>query len=139
MTEMAGKAGRVWRTAEVRGAVEAYWAAADARDWDAFSATLADDVVYDLPQSRERIHGKDRYVRFNREYPGDWHVRTERIVADGEGRQAAVRTLVTVGLEEMHAIHFFTLDEDGRIAGVTDFWPEPCEPPAGREHLVERY
>jgi hypothetical protein len=22
---------------------------------------------------------------------------------------------------------------------VTDFWPEPYEPPPGREHLVERW
>ncbi len=136
---MAGGAGVTCEAAEVRAAVEAYWAAADARDWDAFAATLADDLVYDLPQSRERIFGRERYVRFNREYPGDWRVRIERIVADGEGRQAAARTVVTVGEEEMHAVHFFTFDEDGRIAGVTDFWPEPYEPPAGREHLVERY
>ncbi|MFD6281835.1 nuclear transport factor 2 family protein [Streptomyces sp. NPDC060209] len=139
MTETTGGTGVAWAAAEVRAAVEAYWTAADARDWSAFAATLADDVVYDLPQTRERILGKERYVLFNREYPGDWQVRIERIVADGEGRQAAVRTLVTVGREEMHAIHFFTFDADGRIAGVTDFWPEPYEPPAGREHLVERY
>ncbi|MFE6041719.1 nuclear transport factor 2 family protein [Streptomyces sp. NPDC056452] len=126
-------------TAEVRGAVEAYWAAADARDWDAFAATLADDVVYDLPQSRERILGKERYVAFNRDFPGDWHVRIERIVADGEGLQAAARTLVTDGPDRMHAIHFFTFDTQGLITAVTDFWPEPYEPPAGREHLVERY
>jgi len=24
-------------------------------------------------------------------------------------------------------------------ARVTDFWPEPYEPPPGREHLVERW
>ncbi|MDF6020215.1 nuclear transport factor 2 family protein [Streptomyces sp. JH34] len=139
MTETTGGTGVVWGAAQVRAAVEAYWAAAGARDWSAFAATLADDVVYDLPQSRERILGKERYVRFNREYPGDWQVRAERIVADGEGRQAAARTLVTLGPEETHAIHFFTFDADGRIVGVTDFWPEPYEPPAGREHLVERY
>jgi hypothetical protein len=27
----------------------------------------------------------------------------------------------------------------GRITRVTDFWPEPYEPPPGREHLVERW
>ncbi|MFJ8882547.1 nuclear transport factor 2 family protein [Streptomyces sp. NPDC102402] len=142
MTETTGGAGTTWGAAEVRAAVEAYWAAADARDWGAFAATLADDMVYDLPQSRERVLGRERCVRFNQEYPGDRHVRIERIeriVADGEGRQAAARTVVTVGEEEMHAVHFFTFDADGRIAGVTDFWPEPYEPPAGREHLVERY
>ncbi|MEI7034237.1 nuclear transport factor 2 family protein [Streptomyces pratensis] len=122
--------------------MEAYWAAADVRDWSAFAETLADDVVYDLPQTRERIRGSERYVRFNQEYPGDWHVRVERIVADAEGRQAAARTEFTAPgeePEEMDAIHFFTFDERGRITGVTDFWPEAYEPPVGREHLVERY
>ncbi|TGZ12052.1 nuclear transport factor 2 family protein [Streptomyces rhizosphaericola] len=119
--------------------MEAYWATADARDWEAFAATLADDVVYELPQTRERIRGKDRYLRFNQEYPGDWHVRIERIAADAEGHQAAARTEFTVGPEELHAIHFFTFDDRGLITGVTDFWPEAYEPPAGREHLVERF
>ncbi|MEV7239257.1 nuclear transport factor 2 family protein [Streptomyces sp. NPDC056231] len=126
-------------TADLRATVETYWTAAETRDWDTFAATLAEEVLYDLPQTRERIRGKERYLRFNREYPGDWHVRVERIVADRAGEQVAVRTLFTVGLEEMHAIHFFTGDDQGRIVEITDFWPEPYEPPAGREHLAERY
>jgi hypothetical protein len=28
---------------------------------------------------------------------------------------------------------------DGLIVRVTDFWPEPYEPPPGREHLAERW
>lgn len=126
-------------TADLRAVVETYWSAADARDWDAFAATLADEVLYDLPQTREHIRGKERYLRFNREYPGDWRVRVERVVADGQEQQAAVRTRFTAGGEELHAIHFFVFDATGRISGITDFWPEPYEPPAGREHLVERY
>ena len=27
----------------------------------------------------------------------------------------------------------------GLIARVADFWPEPYEPPPGRDHLVERF
>ncbi|MFE9813591.1 nuclear transport factor 2 family protein [Streptomyces sp. NBC_00236] len=126
-------------TADLRATVERYWTAADVRDWDTFGATLADEVLYDLPQTRERIRGKERYMAFNRDYPGDWRVRVERVVADGAGRQAAVRTLFTEGGQESHAVHFFTFDARGRITGITDFWPEPYEPPAGREHLVERY
>lgn len=126
-------------TADLRATVETYWTAAETRDWDTFATTLAEEVLYDLPQTRERIRGKERYLRFNREYPGDWHVRVERIVADRAGEQVAVRTLFTAGLEEMHAIHFFTGDDQGRIVEITDFWSEPYEPPAGREHLAERY
>lgn len=126
-------------TADLRATVERYWAAADLRDWDTFATTLADEVLYDLPQTRERIRGKERYMAFNREYPGDWRVRVERIVADRGGRQVAVRTLITDNGQESHAVHFFTFDAQGRISEITDFWPEPYEPPAGREHLVERY
>ncbi|MFP3988886.1 nuclear transport factor 2 family protein [Streptomyces sp. E11-3] len=122
---------------ELRETVKTYWAAAEARDWDTVASTLADDVVYDLPQTRERIIGKEKYLRFNREYPGDWHARIERIVADGD--QVVTWVRVTVGLEEMYAIAFFTGDQQGRIKAHDDFWPEPYEPPLGREHLVERY
>jgi hypothetical protein len=36
------------------------------------------------------------------------------------------------------AVAFFEF-ADGLITRVTDFWPEPYEPPAGREHLAERW
>jgi hypothetical protein len=57
--------------------------------WDRFADLLASDVVYTLEQSRERIRGRDRYVTFNREYPGDWHVTVELVVADDDARSAA--------------------------------------------------
>ena len=122
---------------ELRKTVESFWSAAEARDWSTFASTLAEDVLYDLPQTRERIQGRDSYVQFNREYPGDWHLRIQRIVADSE--QAVTWIHVTVGLDEVYAVTFFTGDEEGRITTVTDFWPEAYEPPPGREHLVERY
>ncbi|MFK4224819.1 nuclear transport factor 2 family protein [Streptomyces sp. NPDC019890] len=122
---------------ELRKTVESFWSAAEARDWSTFASTLAEDVLYDLPQTRERIQGRDSYVQFNREYPGDWHLRIQRIVADSE--QAVTWIHVTVGLDEVYAVTFFTGDEKGRITTVTDFWPEAYEPPPGREHLVERY
>ncbi|MGW3284027.1 nuclear transport factor 2 family protein [Streptomyces sp. NPDC001002] len=126
---------------DLRKTVERFWAAAESRDWTAFAETLAEDVVYTLPQTRERITGRERYVQFNREYPGDWHLRTERIVA--EPGQVVTWAHFTVGLEEMYAITFFTGEEgasgEGRITSITEFWPEPYEPPAGRDHLSERY
>ncbi|MDO0935119.1 nuclear transport factor 2 family protein [Streptomyces sp. DG2A-72] len=122
---------------DLRKTVETFWATAEARDWDAFADTLAEDVTYELPQTRERISGKARYIQFNREYPGDWHARIERILAEPD--QVVTWIRCRVGDEEVDAISFFTGDGSGRIATVTDFWPEPYEPPAGREHLAERY
>jgi SnoaL-like protein len=119
--------------------VAAYWAAAEARDWEAFAALLADDVVYRGPQTREQVRGRDAYVRFNVEgFDYDWHVTVQRIV--GEDRHAASWIDITSrsgGTQP--GLCFFQLDDAGLIADITDFWPDPYELPANRAHLVERY
>jgi hypothetical protein len=45
----------------------------------------------------------------------------------------------SVGDDEVPALSFFDTGPDGLVTRVTEFWPEPYEPPAGREHLAERY
>lgn len=118
--------------------VAAYWAAAEARDWATFGSLLAEDVVYEGPQTRERVRGREAYLRFNAEgFPGDWHLRPRRIV--GEGEHAASWIEMSEGEEHYPGVCFFDLGSDGRISRITDFWPTPYELPASRAHLVERY
>ena len=115
-----------------------YWAAAEARDWAAFGALLADGVVYEAPQSRERVSGREDYIRFNAEgFPGGWHLAVQRIVSQGQTAVSMIQ--FTEEGTTQTGLCFFDLDEDGRIARITDFWPDPYEPPAGRAHLAGRY
>jgi len=118
--------------------VAACWAAAEARDWATFGDLVAQNVVYEAPQTRERVRGRDAYVRFNAEgFPGDWHLTVERIIA--EGRHAASWIQFLDDGDNYPGLCFFDLDEQGQIARLTDFWPTPAEVPAGRAHLAERY
>jgi ketosteroid isomerase-like protein len=117
-------------------AISTFWKAARERDWTAFGAVLAADVVYELPQTRERVRGREAYVRFNAEYPGDWDLTPMRIVGADRHGASWIRFVVDGG--EQTGIAFFDLDEAGLIARITDFWPTPYEPPPGREHLVGR-
>jgi ketosteroid isomerase-like protein len=118
--------------------VRSFWEGIDDRDWDAVGATLADDVVYEVPQTRERVRGREAVVRFNAEYPGDWNLSITTLVAD-EHRAATTICFVSPGLPDATGLAFFTVDADGRIATMSDWWPEPYEPPADRAHLVERW
>jgi hypothetical protein len=118
-------------------AIEAYWVSANARDWASFARLLSPVVVYEVPQTRERVRGREPYVQFNAEYPGDWRAEVVRVV--GEAGRGASWTHFVVGGEQMDGIAFFDFDDEGLIERVTDFWPEPYEPPPGREHLVERW
>jgi limonene-1,2-epoxide hydrolase len=106
------------------------------RDWEAFAQVLHPDVVYELPQTRERIRGRDRYVTFNAEFPGDWHVEPQVIL--GDDRDGSMLFRWRLDGEGSLAIAFFEVAGD-LITKVTDFWPEPYDPPPGREHLVERW
>jgi hypothetical protein len=118
--------------------VAAYWAAAEARDWETFGALVAENVVYEAPQSRERVRGRAAYLRFNAEgFPGDWHLAVQRIV--GGDREAVSLIQFSDAAGTQPGLCFFDLEEDGQIARITDFWPDPYEPPPGREHLAERY
>ena len=118
--------------------VRTYWARANARDWAAFGELISPDVVYEMPQSRERITGRAKYVQFNAEYPVDgWIVEPVRIV--GSGTRAASWIRFFGEGQEQTGVCFFDLDDTGLVARITDFWPEPYEPLPGREHLTERY
>jgi hypothetical protein len=124
------------QTAITKALVRRFADRLEARDWAAFASVLHPDVVYEVPQTRERIRGRDRYVTFNVEYPGDWHISPRLIIA--EGRDANLLFEWELGDERSLAMAYFEVD-GGVITKVTDFWPEAYEPPPGREHLVERW
>ncbi|MGP3931536.1 nuclear transport factor 2 family protein [Nonomuraea sp. KM88] len=124
-------------TSRTRRAVQAYVDNTERRDWQALGDLLDEDVVYEMPQTRERIRGKPAFLQFNRDYPGDWHLRVRRVVADG--LHAAAWIDARVGDEPLDACVWFDVSPHGLIIRVTDYWPEPYDPPAGREHLVERW
>jgi hypothetical protein len=63
---------------DARDVIERHWSTANDRDWDAFAALLERDLVYEVPQTRERIRGADGYLDFFRTWPGDWRVRILR-------------------------------------------------------------
>ncbi|MGH3662999.1 MAG: nuclear transport factor 2 family protein [Micromonosporaceae bacterium] len=125
------------QTSQTRQAVRAYVERTEQRDWQALSELLAEDVVYEMPQTRETIHGRAAFLQFNKEYPGDWHLRLRRVVADGP--HAAAWIDARVGAEQQDACVWFELSEPGLISRIVDYWPEPYVPPPGREHLTTRH
>jgi hypothetical protein len=106
------------------------------RDWPALAELLDANLIYEIPQTRERIRGRDRYVAFNAEYPGSWHI--DPMVVLGDDHDGSLLFRWTVAGESSLGIAFFEIDGN-KITKITDFWPEPYEPHAGREHLVERW
>ena len=119
--------------------VREYWAAANQRDWDTFGSLLAEDVLYEGPQTRERVRGKSNYIRFNVEgFPGPWSLDVIRVIGEGHRAASWIQFTNADGTAQQ-GLCFFDLDDGDKICWITDFWPEPYELPSSREHLVERY
>ncbi len=116
--------------------VRRYWEMANARDWAGFGALIAADVVYEVPQTRERVRGRDSYVEFNRTWPGAWHVEITELIAQPD--RAVSVTAFHVDGETMTGICFFEF-RDGLITRLTDWWPSPYDPPPRQTTVIERW
>jgi hypothetical protein len=141
-----------------REVLERFIESMNAADFDRADLCLADDVVEDYPQSRERIRGRVNRRAVVENYPG----RTERdfvpgksgaIVGDdqwvmtpamsllrlnGSGeRFTATGELIYPNGEKWHVVQLFEL-HGGKIAKMTTFFAPPFEPAPYRAKFVER-
>jgi ketosteroid isomerase-like protein len=118
-----------------RDLIVRYFDTLNARDWDGFSGLLDEQVVYEMPQTRERVRGREAYVDFNATYPAAWKLEPVRIIVDESRGSSEFKCFVES--EVLVAIAFFEFSDD-RIVHITDYWPEPYEPPARASRFVER-
>lgn len=113
-----------------------FWETANAADWEGFAALLSPSLVYEVPQTRERVVGRADMVEFFRTWPGHWRVELLQLIADARSA-VTVFDFVTPS-ERMRGITFFAM-EGGLITRLTDYWPEDYEPPARATAVVQRY
>jgi hypothetical protein len=122
-------------TDHTRHLIERHWATANARDWAAFARLLHPALRYEVPQTREYIEGAAGYLDMFVTWPGAWVAHTRNLVCEGE--QAVCEIAFVVDGQTMTGIGFFLL-QHGLIAHVTDWWPEPYEPPPRESAYMRR-
>jgi hypothetical protein len=92
-------------------------------------------LLYEVPQTREYVEGGHGYLEMFSTWPGDWKASIKHLVCE-ESKAVCVIDFA-VGAESMTGISIFEVN-DGVIAGVTDYWPEPYEPPPRATPLMKR-
>lgn len=96
-----------------------------------------DDFVAEMPQSRERIRGRDNMRALQRAFPPDRTptFRVRRIT--GTGDVWTVEAIGNYGDEVYFVVCVFEF-RDGRIVRETRYYPQPFEAPEWRAQWVER-
>jgi ketosteroid isomerase-like protein len=116
--------------------VQQHWDLANAQDWAAFARLLAPQLVYTVPQTRERIVGAAGYLDFFRTWPQPW--RAEVLELLGETGRVCCHIAFHDAQGVMTGLALFGL-QNGLITSVTDYWPEAYEPPPRHSPHVQRY
>jgi ketosteroid isomerase-like protein len=103
-----------------KSTVAELWRRMQARDWEGLAELLADDLVIEWPNTRQRIRGRQAYVDFNRAYPEGWSIEVVRLLGEGGTVVSEVRVPHTeLGRYDLVAI--FEV-EDGRVVRGREYW-----------------
>lgn len=99
---------------------------------------LCPDIVIDMPQSGERIRGRENFVAVNAHYPADgpWRFTVLSLVEQGD----RVVTVTDVAGAELAArvVSFAKVNaETGLISSMTEYWPDPYTAPPWRGEFTE--
>ena len=142
-----------------RAVVEAFVRAIEAKDFEAQGALVTDDYVDEMPQSGERIRGRDNARAVAENYPGgvgtvdpergnligadDRWVMTPTfsiLRIEGSGNTFTYTgTLRYPGSGEVWHIIAVAVVRDGKIARTTSYYAPEFEAPGWRAPFVERY
>lgn len=90
----------------------------------------------EMPQSRERLRGRDAMRKLQEAFPGPPPSMTLRRVV-GAGRVWVAEALSDYGEDPWHVVVIFELDDEGLIARETRYYTGVLEAPDWRAELME--
>ena len=93
------------------------------------------DYVMEMPQSGERVRGRDAMRAMQEAFPVPPTLRLRRVV--GAGRVWVVEGVNDYGGEVWHVVVTLELDDEGRILRDTRYYTQPTEAPEWRRQWVE--
>ena len=118
-----------------RALIVKHWTLANARQWDEFATLLDPTLKYEVPQTREYIESGHGYLEMFRTWPGEWAATIRQLVCESSKGVCIID--FEVGTEKMTGISLFEVG-GGRVIHVTDYWPDPYEPPIRATVLLKR-
>jgi len=90
----------------------------------------------EMPQSGERIRGREKMRQFQEAYPSPPTIRLRRVVRDGLW---VIEGVNDYGEGQLFTVVLMIELKDGKMWRDTRYYAEPFEAPEWRAHLVERF
>jgi ketosteroid isomerase-like protein len=137
-----------------RETIDRFYKGLNDQDWDEVDRCCHEDVVWQMPQSGERVRGKAKNREMNENYPGLPTVAPRRITGSedrwittpswtvlkvtGSGDQYTAECVVKYPDQSVwHSVDLLRF-RDGKISEITAYFAPTLEPAAWRARWVER-
>ena len=120
--------------------VKKFWEYIDQAEFDKLKDIMIPDANVWLPNTNEVFTGAEKYITFNKKYPGRWFAEVHSLFTDG----TAVISIVKVSDEEGSASFYVTSVfnfANQLISEITEYWGENGKAPQWRldKELSEHY
>ena len=108
-----------------------FWEYIDQAEFDKLENIMTSDANVWLPNTNEVFRGADKYIAFNKKYPGRWFASVQSLFTD----ETVVISIVKVVDEEETASFFVTSVfsfSNQFISEIKEYWSENGEAPQWR-------
>ena len=120
---------------DIRAALDRYWAASDANDFEAEHEIYQEDGVLAYPQSGERIRGRHNIQASRFAQPNRKRFTVRRIL--GAADHWITELVIAYDARPSYTASIMEF-KDGKVAGETQYFGEPLEPGSSLAQWVER-
>lgn len=111
--------------------VKEFWQYIDEANFDKLVEIMREDSNVILPNTKEIFKGRDNYINFNKDYPGRWYTKVEKIVDANNEVVSAVEITNDEGVS-LYVTSFLKF-ENHLIKEITEYWGENGEAPKWRQ------
>lgn len=117
-----------------------FWELMSNAMFDSVGELIGKDANVWLPNTREVFRGRDKYITFNKKYPGRFIITLDKIFSKDDMVISAVKVETEDRSNSFYATSFFTI-KSSLTCEITEYWGDNSEPPVWRfeEKLSERY
>jgi hypothetical protein len=108
-----------------------YWNIINLANFEELRDLLDEQARIIYPNTREIFISREKYIEFNKAYPGRWFIQIEKIASVSDGVVTVTKVTEPEARISFYTSTWFVIN-NGKIEEITEYWGENSDPPEWR-------